>query len=130
MNKLHNINLNVFLLIQCDPQNRPVPLVPNLQSLPPVWNGQRRVVPQLHVDALADLLPTAPPANRAAALQHKQQVQRDQEQAEALSQFERQSIPKTIMHSADNIRCNAYFYAPALAQPHLLPVSTCVLFIS
>ena len=39
-----------------------------------------------------------------------------------MSQFERQSLPKVHVPSADNIRCNTYFYTPTLAQPQLLPV--------
>jgi hypothetical protein len=104
-------------------QNRPIPLVPNLQKLPPVWNGVRLTPAQWHLD-MRDVSPSSQdPTQRASLAQYQQRLAMDQEQQDLLSRFERQSISKVRVQSADNIRCNAYFYAPVLAQPHLLPVS-------
>ena len=117
-------------------QNRPVPLVPNLQTLPPTWSGQRRD-PSGYFSAadLGDALgnissgdPRAGPASAQAQYNQngisRQAASREQEEAR---QFERQSLPRVLISSADSIPCNAYFYSPTLAQPQLLSVSSAIL---
>jgi hypothetical protein len=105
----------VFLYIQ----NRPIPLVPNLQTLPPTWSGSRQEIPSeaptsagFHNDAFIG--PHQPSIHLQQQLLHTQQSQQQQE--------DRNVLPKAYVHSADGVRCNAYFYTPTSAQPDLLSV--------
>jgi hypothetical protein len=109
------ISYCVFL----DIQNRPIPLVPNLQTLPPTWSGSRQEIPSeaptsagFHNDAFIG--PHQPSIHLQQQLLHTQQSQQQQE--------DRNVLPKVYVHSADGVRCNAYFYTPTSAQPDLLSV--------
>jgi hypothetical protein len=101
-------------------QNRPIPLVPNLQTLPPTWAGTRQEIPSE--------LPTPPGFINDALIGphqpsvHQQQQLQEQQEYETSRRFPRPAVPRTTLTSADGLRCNAYFYTPNPSQPSLLSV--------
>lgn len=103
-------------------QNRPIPLVPNLQTLAPSWSGSRQEIP--------GEAPAAPHfINDAFIGPHRPSVHL-QQQLQAPSQAPQganAAVPKVNVTSADGIRCNAYFYTPNPAQPNLLAVRSLAL---
>ena len=108
-----------------------MPLVPNLQTLPPNWGGSRQEI--------FSEFPTSPSFINDAYIGphrpsiHEQQVMWANQQSE---EFSRKGpappLPMVNVASADNVRCNTYFYQPHPARPNALQVfkkKNCLFYI-
>ena len=87
-----------------------------------MWSGARHEIPS-EVPLTPGFINPGFLNNSHIPSVYQQQVIVQQLEDGISKRFEKQSLPSVSIMSADNIKCNTYFYTPTLVQPDLLSVS-------